>query len=82
MFDTSNWELAMSRPPDRLIRFVDDDLHTGPLVCAFDPAKNILRIRREYYNLLKEEEQKIVWRSTASLTFEDIANIVHQRHRR
>ena len=65
--------------PDRLIRFVDDDTHTVGHVCTFDPVANILRIRRKYYDVLTEREQKIVWRAKESLTFQDIEKITKQR---
>lgn len=66
--------------PSRLIRFVEeDDPHIKHFVCVFDEAKNILRIRKKYYDTLQEREQTIVWRSTKDMTFQDVEAEVDRR---
>lgn len=69
----------MTTTPARLIRFVDDDVLTTHHVCVFDPVKNLLRIRSAYYNVMPEHEQKIVWRATSTMTFQDVEAEVERR---
>lgn len=61
----------MNEIPHRLIRFVPD-ADTTPCVCTFDPVKNVLLIASGFYAVLNDKEKEIVWRSKASLTFDDI----------
>ena len=68
----------MSKPPDRLIRFIDDD-QINSLVCHYDEANNLLRIQRKYYNALNDKEKTIIWRAKRNYTFDDIAAEIHKR---
>lgn len=72
----------VSDRPSRLIRFVPDDEHTAHFICTFDEAKNILRIRKEYYDTLNEREQTIVWRATKNMTFQDVEAEIDRRRGR
>lgn len=80
MFDFIPWEYQVMRPPDRLIRFVDDE-SIVPLLCQYDAENKVLRITRQYYDTLDEKEKEIVWRATRDMTYDILRNEMAVRRR-
>ena len=51
-------------------RFVEPGVLPAGVMSDYDEAKNILRIDRQMYNLASERQQRHIWRTLATTTYD------------